>query len=68
MLYKPKLLKLKGNIKIGGGEEIKFGMIRLGFLSGPVSVPSYSVVGNGSHVVVKITGVWRNADDDVIEY
>lgn len=37
-------------------------------LSGPVSVPSYSVVGNDSHVVVKATGIWRNIDDDVIEY
>lgn len=37
-------------------------------LSGPVSAPSYSVVGNDSHVVVKATGVWRNVDDDVIEY
>lgn len=37
-------------------------------LSGPVSVPSYSVVGNDSHIVVKATGVWRNVDDDVIEY
>ena len=37
-------------------------------LSGPVSTPSYSVVGNDSHVVVKATGVWRNVDDDVIEY
>ena len=30
LLYKPKLLKLKGDIKIGEG-KIKFGMIRLGF-------------------------------------
>ena len=37
-------------------------------LSGPVSVPSYSVVGNDSHIVVKATGVWRNVNDDVIEY
>lgn len=37
-------------------------------LSGPVSAPSYSVVGNDSHVVVKAAGVWRNVDDDVIEY
>lgn len=37
-------------------------------LSGPVSAPSYSVVGNDSHIVVKATGVWRNVDDDVIEY
>lgn len=37
-------------------------------LSGPVSAPSYSVVGNDSHVVVKATGVWRNVDDVVIEY
>lgn len=37
-------------------------------LSGPVSAPSYSVIGNDSHVVVKATGIWRNVDDDVIEY
>lgn len=37
-------------------------------LSGPVSAPAYSIVGNDSHVVVKATGVWRNVDDDVIEY
>ena len=37
-------------------------------LSGSVSAPSYSVVGNDSHIVVKATGVWMNVDDDVIEY
>lgn len=37
-------------------------------LAGPVSAPFYSVVGNDSHVVVKATGIWRNVDDDVIEY
>ena len=37
-------------------------------LSNPVSAPSYSVIGNDSHIVVKATGVWRNVDDDVIEY
>lgn len=37
-------------------------------LSGPVVAPAYSVVGNDNHVVVKATGVWRNVDDDVIEY
>ena len=37
-------------------------------LSNPVSAPAYSVIGNERHVVVKATGVWRNVDDDVIEY
>ena len=37
-------------------------------LSASVSAPSYSVVGNDNHVVVKATGVWRNVDDDVIKY
>ncbi len=36
LLYKPKLLKLKGNIKLGGGAceeggKVRFGMVRLGF-------------------------------------
>ena len=30
LLYKPKLLELQGNVKIGGG-KVKYGMIRLGF-------------------------------------
>ena len=37
-------------------------------LSGPVDVPSYSVVGSDSKIVVKATGLWRNVDDDIIEY
>ena len=37
-------------------------------LSGPVSAPAYSIVGNANEVVVKTTGVWRNIDDDTIEY
>ena len=37
-------------------------------LSGPVNAPEYSVAGNRNEVVVKATGVWRNIDDDRIEY
>lgn len=37
-------------------------------LSGPVDAPPYSVVGTDSKIIVKTTGVWRNVDDDVIEY
>ncbi|MCM1313292.1 MAG: hypothetical protein NC252_10400 [Roseburia sp.] len=37
-------------------------------LSGKVSVPEYSVIGYNSEVVVKATGVWRNIDDDMIDY
>ena len=37
-------------------------------LSGPVDVPRYSVIGIKLDVVVKGTGMWRNVDDDVIEY
>lgn len=33
-----------------------------------LDVPKYSVVGNRRETVVKATGVWRNVDDDVIEY
>lgn len=37
-------------------------------LSGPVDAPPYSVVGTDAKIVVKATGVWRNVDDDKIEY
>lgn len=37
-------------------------------LSGPVEAPPYSVVGTDAKLVVKATGLWRNVDDDVIEY
>ena len=37
-------------------------------LSGPVEAPPYSVVGTDSKIIVKTTGVWRNVDDDKIEY
>jgi len=37
-------------------------------LSGPLSIPSYSVIGNSNEIVVKTSGVWRNIDDDVIDY
>lgn len=37
-------------------------------LSGPVDAPPYSVVGSDAKLVVKATGVWRNVDDDKIEY
>lgn len=37
-------------------------------LSGKVDVPEYSVIGNDKKVIVKATGVWRNIDDDSIEY
>lgn len=38
------------------------------FLSSPISVAEYSVVGNVNKPVVKATGMWRNIDDDRIEY
>lgn len=37
-------------------------------LSGPISVPEYSVIGNDTHIIVKATGVWRNINDDIIDY
>ena len=37
-------------------------------LAGPVDVPPYSIVGTKNEVVVKASGLWRNVDDDVIEY
>ena len=37
-------------------------------LSGPVKAPEYSIVGPSTEIVVKATGVWRNVDDDKIEY
>ncbi len=37
-------------------------------LSGPVDVPPYSIVGFKQELVVKASGIWRNVDDDVIEY
>ena len=37
-------------------------------LSGLVSVPEYSVIGNNTKVVEKASGLWRNIDDDMIEY
>ncbi len=37
-------------------------------LTGKVDAPEYSIVGHDNKVVVKCTGVWRNVDDDVIEY
>ena len=37
-------------------------------LSVPVVAPMYSVIGNDSDIVVKATGLWRNIDDDKIDY
>lgn len=37
-------------------------------LSGKVDAPEYSVIGNEQKVIVKATGVWRNIDDDTINY
>lgn len=37
-------------------------------LSDPVNVPEYSVIGNNNGIQIKATGVWRNIDDDKIEY
>lgn len=37
-------------------------------LSGLVSVPEYSVIGNNTKVVEKASGLWRNIEDDIIEY
>ena len=37
-------------------------------LSGPVDVPPYSIVGFKQELVVKASGIWRNVDEDVIEY
>lgn len=37
-------------------------------LSGSITAPAYSVIGNDSHVVVKATGVWMNIDDDAVAY
>ncbi len=37
-------------------------------LSSMINVPAYSVIGNSSKIVVKATGVWRNIDDDEIDY
>ena len=37
-------------------------------LSIPVVAPMYSVIGNDSDIVVKATGLWRNIDDDKIDY
>ncbi len=31
-------------------------------------VPSYSVIGPSSEMIVKTQGLWRNVDDDVISY
>lgn len=37
-------------------------------LSGPVNAPEYSIVGPNTEVVVKTTGVWRDVENDKIEY
>ena len=37
-------------------------------LSESISVPEYSVIGNDVRIVTKVSGVWSNRDDDVIEY
>lgn len=37
-------------------------------LSGKIDVPEYCVIGNEQKVVVKTAGVWRNIDDDSIDY
>ncbi len=37
-------------------------------VSGKVDVPEYSVVGQSGHLEVKRTGVWRNPDDDKIDF
>ena len=37
-------------------------------LTGPVDVPEYCIVGSRNEVVIKATGIWRNIDDDKIEY
>lgn len=37
-------------------------------LSGKIDVPQYSVIGNEQKVVVKAIGLWRNIDDDSINY
>lgn len=37
-------------------------------ISNTIDVPTYSVIGNDSNIVVKTTGVWMNIDDDRIDY
>lgn len=37
-------------------------------LSGKIDAPEYCVIGNEQKIVVKATGVWRNIDDDSIDY
>lgn len=37
-------------------------------INGPVTAPPHSVVGHDSEVRVKATGLWRNIDDDAVEY
>lgn len=37
-------------------------------LSEFVSCPEYSVIGNDVRIYSKVSSVWRNIDDDVIEY
>ncbi|MBP3505310.1 MAG: hypothetical protein J6K43_02785, partial [Lachnospiraceae bacterium] len=37
-------------------------------LSGTVTIPEYCVIGNNSNIVIKATGIWRNLDDDIIDY
>lgn len=37
-------------------------------LSGKVDAPEYSIIGNEQKIIVKATGVWRNVDDDTINY
>lgn len=36
--------------------------------TGPIDAPSYSIVGTENKIVIRASGLWRNPDDDVIEY
>lgn len=37
-------------------------------LASEVKVPEYSIIGNNNKIITKAEGLWRNIDDDIIEY
>ncbi len=37
-------------------------------LDKPIDVPEYSIIGQKREIEIKVTGLWRNIDDDKIDY
>ena len=66
LLYKPKLLKMKGNVKIGGG-KINTGMIKLGFRTCSI-YPNHGITWENHGGTVLFQGTCHIGNDSYLTF